>query len=273
MPSIIQRTYWITTVIGAVAISTGAMGWVVLGPLGAVVAGIAPLLLLWCAGRGAEWFLSRFHRAKDEIPEGLERTLSAVLREEPGPVPRLRLIVDSSPNVMVARSLRGKGTILLTQGLLVALTEAELRAVLSVCVRRCREADLPWQSLCAVVASCLFMVAPKAWVHLLLSERPSGLSTTEFGKSRRLGVVSFLGFAMVLPLARFFVRAGGDRRVLRAEGKDALHYHPVGNDLESALRKIRRSGRTWAFMGALAGAPNLYLMTPSNYLVSEARER
>src|SRR4051794_27850607 len=88
---------------------------------------LADLILLAVAFRG-ERFLSRQFRAKSSNPEGsLYQTYLRALKElDPSgelPVPSLAIYADPLPNAVSLRSLGSNGSVLLSQGLLILLSE------------------------------------------------------------------------------------------------------------------------------------------------------
>ena len=106
----------------------------------------------------------------------------------------------------MARSPGSPGSILLSEGLLGALSESELRALLHACVRRLRTRGICFQSLCAWIAHLILEIAPRSWVELL------------FGELRwhdKLGVVGALCFVAVFTAAKFLSTWGASRGPMR----------------------------------------------------------
>src|SRR5690606_9906586 len=110
------------------------------------------------------------HSARSPEAAGLRHSLlrSAGRRE-----PRIRIFVDPSPNVFVARSWMGQGTLYLSQGLLHLLTEQELRDVLRESMLRLDHPALVTSSYGAVLASLMLAKAPRHWALAALSGRPT----------------------------------------------------------------------------------------------------
>ena len=205
-----------------------AVGAALDGRRGAIAGGLLLLALLTLAYLAAEPGIRRIYRVHREPPEGVSRSLERVLAVLGGPAPRVLTISDPAPLALVARGPWSNGAILLTEGLLGALTEEELRELLALAVRRLRGRGIGFQTFCAFVAHQAFELAPRSWVQLL------------FGELRwhdELGALSALRFAMVFAGARFFVQLGRTPRTNAPHGLDRLPLilGEVGNPGSSIL--------------------------------------
>jgi hypothetical protein len=218
------------------ALPLAGLGWLAAGWRGAAAAAaLGTLVLLITAFRG-ERIVGRLHGARDALPGGLRRTLGRVLDAESGAAPRLLLVPDPSPNALVAGSLGGGRTIFLTQGLVALLTEPELRAILTQCVRRARAPGAALRTLTAVLAYRVLSAAPREWTELAL---------TGTSRSERLSPLRAILFCALFPAGTWLVRLGG-----RPEpGGDP------GPAWADAARKIDAQIRRWgsqAYPGMLA---------------------
>lgn len=103
--------------------------------------------------RSAERAVLRALRAEvpSELPPALSRALSGIGSSRRGR-PEVLLTSEPSPRAWVARSLGGAGKVILSQGLLTSLGEAELRAVLAVALGRAAERIAPLRTGCAALA-------------------------------------------------------------------------------------------------------------------------
>ncbi len=79
----------------------------------------------------------------------------------PSSLPRIVVVQGFLPFALVARGLGGRGSILLSQGLLAGLNEASLRKVLESCIERSREGALPIRSLFSTLWILLAAITPR----------------------------------------------------------------------------------------------------------------
>jgi hypothetical protein len=186
------------------------------------------------------------------VPAGLHRSLEIVMEGEGGATPRFAVFEDPSPNAMVARSLGGTGLILVSRGLIALLNEHELRAVLSLCVKRTREPGIRFRSFCALLMVWMLALAPRPWVDLVFAGRPLARS-----EELRLSPVSAIAFLIFFPVSRFFLSAG---RPVRQE-LDPDSY--AGEAWSSAAHKISQSISMWGPTKS-PGAFFLYLIDPGS---------
>lgn len=190
------------------ALPCAAVGYSLGHVRGLLIAEAAFVLFVFLAAFRAEKAILKTYRVRSETPEGVGRSLDRVLSLLGGPEPRVFSFSDPAPQALVVRSPGGPGSILLSEGLLGALTEEELRSLLRAGVLRLRARGACFQSLCAWLAQLSLELAPKAWVELL------------FGELRwheDLGAVGAVRFLMVYSLSKFFVGLG------RAASIDAPH--------------------------------------------------
>jgi hypothetical protein len=147
----------------------------------------------------AEKGILKIYRVRAEAPQGVRQSLARVLARLGGEAPRVLSFSDPAPQALVVRSLGSVGSILLSEGLLGALNEEELRELLAASVLRLRGRGIRFQSLCAWLAHWTLELAPSSWVALL------------FGELRwheKLGAVGALSFMTTFTAAKFFVGLG-----------------------------------------------------------------
>jgi Zn-dependent protease with chaperone function len=177
---------------GALAGVRGAVGGLVL----AAASELAAFLL-------AERIQCLAHSAQTELPAGLSRTVERVAAAlgpaTPGPnMPRIRVFSDPAPSALVARSLGGHGTVLVSQGLLALLDEEELRDVLRALLLGARARGIVVRSASAALASAVLGLAPKRWSRLVFGGAPGGPAGSA-------GPGAALAFAAFFPPARFYL--------------------------------------------------------------------
>jgi hypothetical protein len=219
------------------------------GVRGACCGVITALIGMVIVASLAERSVSRAHFAGKNIPKGLSRTLAIAMEGQPGKVPHILIFADPSPNALLIRSLGGRGTILLSQGLIALLSEEELRSVLRLCVSRIREPGIVLQSFCCTLVVWALNFAPYAWVNLVFEGRELSSSDERF-----LGPFSALGFLVLFPAVRFFITFG--RPPLRNQQPIGL-----GGTYSSAVQKITQAVHIWG-PSKNHGAVSLYFVDP-----------
>jgi Zn-dependent protease with chaperone function len=193
----------------------------------------------------SERLLVKIHGGERPAHVGVERTLARVAADRgwAWELPAVRLVEDPSANALIVRSFGGHGEILMTRGLISALDEPGLRAVLGHCLARLDGAEVLLQSLCAVIASGLLRLAPRQWVRFIAgAPAPAGEATTPG---------SFLRFLLIYPLARFWVRLGSFTPSHSGTGADKERF-------ADAMQKVERAGKLWD-LRPNPGASPLYL--------------
>lgn len=228
------------------------LGGAFFGIKGAILGTVIVWLGLFFAALWAEKGIARAHGATSQVPKGLARSLDRVLMEEKSSLrPRVMVYSDASPNALAIASLGGPGTILLSQGLIALLNEEELRVVLLLCLSRLKESGIRFQSFCSILAVWALGFAPPAWVGLVFSGKV--LSKSDEGLLHPPAVV---GFLVVFPLARLFLRLGKPVRKYENPGKSNEFY-------AAALQKIVHAIQIWG-PGKNQGAFSLYFVNPGS---------
>lgn len=165
---------------------TGAL---LAGTSGVICGGVIGLLGMILIAAYSEHGIAKAYHAEKPIPQGLMRTLQFIDEEGSEPTPHLLVYSDPTPNVFTVRSFGGKGTVLLSQGLVALLNEEELRAILRMCLYRVRKTPLVFQSFCAQLTIWSLASAPQVWVDLVFSGR-----TLSKEEERLLSPLSTVGF-------------------------------------------------------------------------------
>lgn len=177
----------------------GALGYLLGGKQGAaIVLSLVALISVLIFFRAERAILS-IYRVRVQAPEGLRRSLERVTARLGGRVPKVYSFSEAAPQALVARGPWSSGAILLSEGLLGALTEAELRELLEAAVFRVRSRSMRFQTVCAWLAHETLEFAPRPWIELL------------FGELRwheNLGVLGALRFVVLFSIARFFTVLG-----------------------------------------------------------------
>lgn len=233
------------------------MGLAFFGPMGGCCGLGISLLGLCCGSLWSERGVSRAHSIEPNTPQGLDRSLevaahsiSAIL-EISEPLPRLLVFADPSPNALAVRSLGGRGTILLSQGLISLLNEDELREVLILCLLRLKQSSIVFQSFCAILAIWALGFAPRPWVNLVFAGKT--LSTRE---EQLLSPVSGVGFLVFFPVARFIFNLG--KPVFSFKMQISLR-----NKYLTTVQKIAQTIHIWS-PGKRQAAFFLYLIDPES---------
>lgn len=225
-------------------IPVGGLGLLLFGPAGLVFGSIVAFAGVAIVGFLTERLILRFYPPVTEAPVGLQRTLERVAQiHEVRRVPKIYVFADPSPNALVARSIGGTGTLLISQGMAALLNEAELRAVLTLCLYRNQRIDLVAQTLSATLASGLLRLAPRQWVATLLVGQPSRLDRKPSLKAVSLTVLGFCVFLAILPLVRAILSLGGTFRILEVEAPVATPDAALQQ--ANALRKIEKAAGSW----------------------------
>jgi hypothetical protein len=227
----VWRLILFLTVTSLPFVATGFAFWQLRG---AIVALATFGLLVFAAVLRTERGILRVYRVRPEEPEGVGRSLERVLARLGGSVPRVFSFGDPAPQVLVVRGLFGPGSILLSEGVLGALTEEELRELLTAGVLRLRSRGIVFQSLCAWIAHRMLEFAPRSWVELL------------FGELRwheKLGVFGALRFVVAYTAAKFFVGLG---RTSNNAPRALARLPVVGGEVVNPGSSILHFSAPWA---------------------------
>jgi hypothetical protein len=217
---------------------------------GAIVGASISAFSLFLLGIFAERILLRILKISTlgEQNPGLVRTLErASVRDRI----QIKIFQDPSLNALAIKGWGSQGTIILSQGLISRLSEAQLRAVLRHLADRCDTVGYSLTTLGAVIAAGVFSLAPKGWVNWAFYGRHELSSQDGFTP------ISAIRFLVLYPFARIFVRLGGI-------GVSNRISDPKSNKSEvlaEALCELNRSASLWS--GQLnPGLVNLCLVSP-----------
>ena len=211
---LLRRLFLISLIFG---VPFSLLGLIMFGKWGALALGIGTLLSLFCLACFSESGIARVHRAALHVPPGLDHSLAfsaqAAFSEE-DILPRIMVFPEPRPKAFAVRAIGSRGTILLSQGLIAVLNEAELRTLLTACIIKIRKRGSVFQSFCCFLALSILSLAPRVWNSLLL--RGKSLSPSE---ERKLSPLSALVFLVFYPFARFLLACGR----LPGEQKGPVH--------------------------------------------------
>src|SRR5690348_10145022 len=102
---------------------------------------------LFCLVLFAERIAIYLQGGTESIPKGLQRSLEAVLEKNPKNTPRLVVFSDPLPYAVVIKAVARRGTVLLSQGLLVSSNDAELKSILKSCLSKLNRRGISLESL------------------------------------------------------------------------------------------------------------------------------
>lgn len=149
--------------------------------------------------------------------------------------PQLWIRPSPVPSALVCRSIGRQGAILVSQGLLDRLTEAELRKLLAYCVRRTGRMDTVFRTQGAALAALFMAFLPEEWMLRvwMQTEGPS--------EARRIGgatsLFRLLWFLPIQAAVRTLLRLSGG--ALDSASKDRLLAADPSYEWSNALRKTR----------------------------------
>ena len=194
----------VVMIAGAVPFSLALAAWP--GPWWAILGVIPAVVALSVAFLGAEGVVARAHGVPDETSATLGGTLARVLEERGvrgGSVPRVAVFPNPLPMALVARSARSAGTVLISEGAAIRLSETDLRRVLDACLDRAEAPGIVVTSACAVLSSWLLRFVPRGWVGTVL-----GSTRTPGEGEKALGTLGALVFLVIYPVFQALEKAG-----------------------------------------------------------------
>lgn len=223
------------------AAPVGVFGFSMGGKRGLAVAlALLALIVAFVMARAERGILS-IYRVRREAPEGARRSLARVVERLGGTAPRIFSFSDPAPQALVARGLGSPGAIVLSEGLLGALNEDELRELLEACIRRIHGRGISLQTVCAWLAHGSLELAPRPWIELL------------FGELRwheSLGVFGALRFIVIFTVARFFTDLG--RAPMVDAPRSLVRLPVVSGEVSNPGSRLLHFRDPWASRGLLA---------------------
>jgi hypothetical protein len=234
-----------------VAAAPALVGFFVAGSRGAAYgAGLGVLALVFgsfIAEEGAIRALGATERGALDFTHSLERALVLSGWPVATRAPRVLFYQDPGPGALFVRAPLGAGAVLLSQGLVSALDEEELRALFAEACARARAPGVALRSLCFWLALGLARAGSLEWASVVfLGAR----------QKRGLEPQAALRFAAVFPWMRLLVRlASVPSGVMPSDAAQRSESYA------GALRKIeharRLHGSTHNFAASFAGLVNL----------------
>jgi hypothetical protein len=114
----------------------------------AAFSGLVPLAWIFYLALTCEKKVIRFYRASESISRGLKRTVDWVANDS-----HLRIVIysDPHPSIKVLKSLGGRGTLLISQGLVAQFDESDLRNQIQLSLKQIRQPGITFKSLCALL--------------------------------------------------------------------------------------------------------------------------
>ncbi len=187
----------------AIALPFAVIGGVLLEKKGLWIGFLGSILCVGSVMVFSENLMGYIFRRDKKIFKGLSRTLEIVESEFGGVSPRLIVFSDPAPDALALRSIGGRGTIFISQGMIGLLSEKELQAILKECMSRLSQPGVALQGLCFTVVHFFLAIAPQGWVGLVFS----GNDISRRGKYL-LSPISAIGFLILFPIIRFFLKFG-----------------------------------------------------------------
>ena len=182
------------------------LGGAVFGSSGAFMGLILSLLVIVGVAMTSEKTIAQIYGAHSQIPGGLGRSLTLISENEGRTSPRLLIYSDSYPNALVVREIGGRGSILMSQGMIALLNAAELREIMKICLGRLKEPLLIFQSLSSVFAVGVLRLIPRSWAKLVYVGQPGQLHDNK--DKTELSPFSTFVFLILNPVVQFFLYTG-----------------------------------------------------------------
>jgi heat shock protein HtpX len=207
---------------------------------------------------GSYWFsdkiVLRMYRAQEVGPEHPLHRITARLAQKAGlPKPRVYVIPDASPNAFATGRNPQHAAVAATEGLLRALSEAEVEGVIAHELAHVQHRDILISSVAATMAAAIMMLANMARFAAI------------FGGSRdsREGgnPIALLATALLAPIAAMLIQAAISRqREFAADRRGAeIVGSPLG--LAQALRRIEAASRRVP-LDANPATAHMFIMSP-----------
>ncbi|GMG83416.1 zinc metalloprotease HtpX [Paralimibaculum aggregatum] len=235
-----------------------AVGWLVGGGAGAVIAFVVAVLMNGYAWWSSDSLALRMHNAR-EVDERTAPELVTMVRELAAraelPMPRVYLIEDAQPNAFATGRSPENAAVAATTGILRTLTREELAGVMAHELAHIKNRDTLIMTITATISGAIGMLASWAqWSMVLGGDR----------ERSPLGIVGMLLAAVLAPLAAMVVQMAISRT--REYAADRMGGEICGNPLwlASALEKIARAVRGHEMVSAERHpeTAHLFIMNP-----------
>lgn len=234
-----------------------AMGQALGGPGGLALAGAVALAM----NLGSWWFSDRIvltmYKARELSPvdaPGLHAMVAELAEAAGVPKPRLALVPTQTPNAFATGRTPSKAVVAVTEGLLRLLPPDELRGVLAHEMGHVRNRDILIQSVAAVLAGAIMMVASwMRWVALLGWGGQTQRDNNPFAMILMaiLAPVAAMLIQMAISRSREF---GADRAGAEISGRPGA--------LASALEKLAEAGRSAPMRMGSEATAHMFIVNP-----------
>lgn len=235
-----------------------AMGQALGGPRGLVLAGLVALAM----NLGSWWFSDRIvltiYRAR-ELSEADAPALHAMVAELAAnagiPRPRVALVPTDTPNAFATGRDPQHAVVAVTQGILQLLSPDELRGVLAHELGHVRNRDILIQSVAAVLAGAIMMVA--SWMRWAALFGMGGRD--EEGGSNPAAMILM---AILAPVAAMLIQMAISRT--REYGADRTGAEISGSpgSLASALEKLSAAGKRAPMRMGSEATAHMFIVNP-----------
>jgi heat shock protein HtpX len=193
------------------------------------------MLLQWLI---SPWLVRRAARVKEEVTESsnpwLHRTVAELAAQAEIPPPRIWLSADASPNAFVFGRTISSAELVVTQGLLQALNQDEIRAVLAHEVGHLRHRDVIIMTVLSAVPLLAYIVARGCFEFLRHSGGGDGKGK---GQAMLVAVIVAVAAYLVYAVTQVLVLHLSRTRELYADAYSGAATRDP-HQLASALTKI-----------------------------------
>jgi heat shock protein HtpX len=230
----------------------GALG----GQSGMVMAFLFALVMNGVSYWFSDRIVLRMYHAQEigpgQAPE-LHRIVHGLSTEAGMPMPRLYIIPEEAPNAFATGRSPSRAAVVVTEGILRLLNEAELRAVLAHELSHIQNRDVLVSTVAAVLAGAISMIANMAQWGMLFGGRSS---------SERSGnLLVTLAMIIVAPLAAVIIQLAISRGREYGADETGAHICQEPLALASALRKLQHGAQTIP-MNANPATAHLFIVNP-----------
>lgn len=199
------------------------------------------------------------HRARqvsrEEAPE-LHRMVEDIARRAGVPKPRVYVLPEAQPNAFATGRNPERGVVALTEGILEALGERELRGVLAHEIAHIKNRDILVATAAAAIAAAVTYIAHAAQFGALF-----GASSRDEGEERG-SALGGLFLAIVAPVAATLVQLGISRSREYLADETAARLTGEPDALASALEKLHLGAQRIAAEGMQPATASLFIVSP-----------
>lgn len=253
-----SSTFRTAVLLGLLTALVLVMGQVLGGARGLVLAGFVALAM----NMGSWWFSDRIvltmYRARELSPSdapGLHAMVGELASAAGIPMPRVALVPTQTPNAFATGRNPGHAVVAVTEGLLRLLSPDELRGVLAHELGHVRNRDILVQSVAAVLAGAIMMVASwMRWAAIF-----GGGRRDDEGGGNPLAMILM---AILAPVAAMLIQMAISRS--REFGADRAGAEISGRPeaLASALEKLAEAGRRAPMRMGSEATAHMFIVNP-----------